>query len=321
MNKKISALQRIFALIVAVSCVLFICSCTSPDNSQSINYYSFKDDTGVTITLSKKPQKVAVLFSSFAEIWLLSGGSVDITVGESVERGFVDSNVLLADTGAGKTINTELLISYKPDFVICSADIDAQLKAAELLNNAGIACARFRVETFTDYMRMLKICTDITGDSDAYQKYGIDIKNEIDGLLSTVDTNYKNEKILFIRAGSSEKSAKAKTSAEHFACTMLDELGTYNIAENAPLLLDGLSIEEIVIQNPEYIFISTMGDEQAARANMERIINRPEWQSLDAVKNGRYYYLPKDLFQYKPNARWAEAYAYLAEILNEQDTH
>ncbi|MBQ8026946.1 MAG: ABC transporter substrate-binding protein, partial [Clostridia bacterium] len=231
------------------------------------------------------------------------------------------SNVLLADTGAGKTINTELLISYKPDFVICSADIDAQLKAAELLNNAGIACARFRVETFTDYMRMLKICTDITGDSDAYQKYGIDIKNEIDGLLSTVDTNYKNEKILFIRAGSSEKSAKAKTSAEHFACTMLDELGTYNIAENAPLLLDGLSIEEIVIQNPEYIFISTMGDEQAARANMERIINRPEWQSLDAVKNGRYYYLPKDLFQYKPNARWAEAYAYLAEILNEQDTH
>ena len=43
------------------------------------------------------------------------------------------------------------------------------------------------------------------------------------------------------------------------------ELGTYNIAENAPVLLDGLSQEEILMENPDYIFISTMGKEEAAR--------------------------------------------------------
>lgn len=29
----------------------------------------------------------------------------------------------------------------------------------------------------------------------------------------------------------------------------------------------------------------------------------------------KYYYLPKDLFQYKPNAKWYDAYLYLAELL------
>ena len=75
--------------------------------------------------------------------------------------------------------------------------------------------------------------------------------------------------------------------------------------------------EEILIQDPHYIFISTMGDEQSARNNMNSILKKEEWQTLSAVKNGNVYFLPKELFQFKPNARWAEAYEYLAEILGE----
>ena len=93
------------------------------------------------------------------------------------------------------------------------------------------------------------------------------------------------------------------------------ELGTYNIAENAPVLLDGLSQEEILMENPDYIFISTMGKEEAARAYMDSVLQEEAWQHLDAVKEGRYAYLPKELFQFKPNKRWGEAYRYLADLL------
>ena len=41
----------------------------------------------------------------------------------------------------------------------------------------------------------------------------------------------------------------------------------------------------------------------------------PAWAGLSAVKNGRYVLLPKELFHYKPNVRWGESYACLAEIL------
>ncbi len=306
--------RRFIAFLSAFLILVCLCSCTAPEKDGG--YISFTDSTGAEIRLAQKPQKVAVLFSSFAEIWNLAGGDIYATVGESIERGFCKEGTLLADSGAGKTINAELLISYEPDFVICSADIPAQSQAAQMLNAAGIPAAQFSVESFEDYLNMLKICTDITGNGEAYKTYGTDIKLQIDKILENADNSGKS--ILFIRAGSTAKSTKAKTSAQHFACTMLNELGTHNITENAPVLLDGLSIEEILIQNPDYIFIATMGDEQAAKENISNMFKEPAWQSLDAIKNGRYHFLPKELFQYKPNARWAQAYAYLAEILNDK---
>ena len=284
---------------------------------QAQNYMEFTDHQGNNVVLPQKPQRVAVLFSSFADIWCTAGGTVDITVGESVERGFASTDAVLVDSGAGKKINTELLIAAKPDFVICSADVPAQTEAAEMLKSAGIPCAVFRVETFWDYLDVLKICTDITGNTGLYTTYGTDIQAKTETILKEYKTSENSKKILFIRAGSGASATKAKTAEHHFAAAMLKELGTYNIAENAKILLDGLSIEEIITENPEYIFISTMGDETAAREYLQKVFAQPEWQVLIAIKEEKYYFLPKELFQYKPNSRWDKAYEYLTDILYE----
>lgn len=308
-------MKKVLSLLAALVVLVNFSACHSNDKLPSKNGTVFTDDAGVTISVNN-PKKVAVLFSSFAEIWTLAGGEIYITVGESIERDLAPKNVLLVDDGAGKAVNTELLISYEPDFVICSADIAAQNKTAQQLNSIGIPAAQFRVESFDDYLRVLKICTDITGNEDSYRQNGLAVKEQIDNTLQNAQKS-SDTKILFIRAGSSAKSTKAKTANEHFAAAMLKEFGTYNIAEKAPILLDGLSIEEIITENPEYIFITTMGNADAAIKNMKSILSSNEWQSLDAVKNNKVHFLPKDLFQFKPNARWADAYNYLAEILND----
>lgn len=287
-------------------------------SSDSTAYYSFKDGLGNTIVLKEKPKKVAVLFSSYADVWQCAGGEVAVTVGESIERGFVDERAALVDSGAGKTIDNERLVAEEPDFVICSADLSEQIKTAELLNKAGIPCAAFHVENFGDYLEMLKICTDICENPEAYQTYGTAVQAEIESILAGVaekQADKSPKKILFIRAGSKSSATKAKTAADHFACAMLKEMGTYNIAENAPVLLDGLSFEEVLSEQPDFIFISTMGKEEAARAYMDGVLAEASWQGLTAVQNGNYAYLPKALFQFKPNARWAEAYRYLAGLL------
>ena len=68
-------------------------------------------------------------------------------------------------------------------------------------------------------------------------------------LASVPETGEAEQKrILFIRAGSKYSATKAKTAENNFVCVMLKELGTYNIAENAPVLLDGLSQEEILME-------------------------------------------------------------------------
>ena len=81
------------------------------------------------------------------------------------------------------------------------------------------------------------------------------------------------------------------------------------------MLLDGLSIEAILQADLDYIFISTMGDAEAAVAHMDSVLQEPTWQSLTAVQEGNYVYLPKELFQFKPNGRWDEAYEYLIDLV------
>jgi iron complex transport system substrate-binding protein len=80
-------------------------------------------------------------------------------------------------------------------------------------------------------------------------------------------------------------------------------------------------MEAIIVANPDYIFITTQGsDSDAIEANIqETLIDNPAWSTLDAVKEGRYYVLEKELYNLKPNAKWGEAYEKLEEILERAD--
>lgn len=303
--------RQLFALI---ACILLLggCAVQQEDGERG---YTFTDDTGAELCVPYNPKTVAVLTSSLADLWITAGGRVTITVAETVERGFADLDVVLVDDGAGKTVNLELLIASKPDFVLYSAELPGQVACADALRAAGIPAAGVCVETFDDYLQLLKICTDIVRNEAAYQTHGTQLQTRVNDFIELGCSKQSQPKILFVRAGSSAKYTKAKTADNHFVCKMLAELGTVNIADTAPILLDGLSLEAVLMEDPDIIFFTAMGDEAAGAAYMQSLLADPVWQTLTAVKTGRVHQLPKDLFQYKPNARWDEAYDYLMELL------
>lgn len=304
---KKTALFSIFVLLLS----LLLPSCGEKVECGG-EYYTFKDSLGYTVALDKKPERVAVLFSSFADVWLTAGGKVDITVGETVERGFADKDAVLVDATSGHTsINTERLIAERPDLVIVTADHGAQRECAELMRSVGIPAAALRIESFSDYLGVLRVFTDILGTQERYVTYGEAVAREINDIVS--ETRVDKDSMLFIRSGTSERSVKAKRSEDHFAAAMAEELGFTNIADRASELIDGLSLEVILKEDPSYIFVTFMGDETDAMAYMDSLLMSEGWSSLTAVKEGRVIYLPKELFHFKPNARWAEAYGYIAK--------
>ena len=293
------------------------CQVSESDGDSSV-FYSFTDSAKNEVKLTKRPEKVAILFSSYAEIWVLSGGNVSITVGESVERGFADDSSVLVDATSGHSqIDLETLVSQEPDLVIGSADYECQLSAVKRCAELGIPSAAFKVETLDDYLKVLKIMCDINGNAAAYEKYGASVESNAHSVIERFvsDNKDRSVKILFIRAGSSARSTKAKNADNNFVCAMLKELGTVNIADTESPLLDSLSLEYILKNQPDYIFISTMGDENAAREYVTSLFGSDTWRELTAVQNGAYAFLPKDMFHYKPNARWDTAYSYLIDLL------
>lgn len=276
-------------------------------------YYTFTDSLDNTVNLVDKPQRVVSLVGSYAETWILAGGDLVGVTNDVVTERNLD---LPEDTGLVGTIkdpNIEEVIALSPDFVLLSPDIENHLNTSEILKKSEIPYAFFKVEHFEDYLNMLDVCTDITGNMDLYEENGLAVQEQIDDVLSKIH-NKNNPQILFIRAFSS--GAKAKHD-DNMACRILNELGTINIASKHKSLLEDLSIEEIIEEDPEYIFVVTMGDSQEALdALKDGIEKNPAWSELSAVKNDRYLVLPKELFHYKPNARWGESYEYIAEILH-----
>ena len=120
-------------------------------------------------------------------------------------------------------------------------------------------------------------------------------------------------KILILRTSSSKVKA---LDSSFMVGGMLQEFGCINIADSENGLLTDLSIEAIINEDPDYIFVTCMGDLEEGQAQLEAsLTSNPVWNALQAVQNDRVFYLEKELFHNKPNARWGESYEILAQLL------
>ena len=216
--------------------------------------------------------------------------------------------------------NSELLLASGADFVILSANISGHKKLLSLLENAGVTCAFFELETFADYLNMLKVCCDITGKSDLYRRNGVEVQKKCAKIVKNAQKKAKKSApaVLLLRAFTA--GASAKNSANNMTGSLLHELGAINIADSDRSLNEDLSLEKIIADDPEYIFVTTMGasEEKAIAGFEKKLASSPVWNDLRAVKNGRCYILPRELFHFKPmGERWVDCYSILGGLLYE----
>lgn len=310
--------QKKYICFLILLSILMITGCSNKDNNVKVNsdtsYYSFTDSLDNTVVLNEKPERVVSLVGSYAETWTLAGGKLVGVTDDVISEGRMDVTNEIKVVGTIKEPNVEEVLSLSPDFVLLSPDIENHIRVSETLQEANIPHAFFKVEYFEDYLNMLNVCTDITGNKELYKKNGLLVQKEIEDILSNIDDNtLENPSVLFVRAFSS--GAKAKKD-DNMTCKMLENLGTINIAAKHESLLEELSIEEVIEEDPDYIFVTTMGNtDKAIEALKNDMEKNPAWSNLTAVKNDRYIILPKELFHYKPNEKWGESYRYLAEII------
>ncbi|MDE7323864.1 MAG: ABC transporter substrate-binding protein [Lachnospiraceae bacterium] len=279
---------------------------------------TFMDDIGRTVTVESH-DRVITMIGSFTDIWLLAGGEVVGAANDSWTSFDLGLGEEVVNIGSHVEPDIEKIIAAKPDLVIASANTDADRDMENILADAEITTAYFSVSNFNEYMNMLEICTDITGRKDLLEKNGYAVKEQIDKAREQVSLRNIEGKpaprVVFLRASAS--SIKAKGSYGSVGGEMLADLGCINIADNDDSLLDDLSMEAIIAADPDFIFVTTQGnDAEAVLRNVEdTLLGNPAWNQLTAVREGRYIMLEKGLYNLKPNARWGEAYQKLVDIL------
>lgn len=291
----------------------------TPEENLTEAAVTFTDDLGRSVSL-EPPERVAALIGSFADIWCLSGGkdalvaaandtwtSFDLGLGENV-----------ANLGSITEPNLEVLMASEPDLILASCNTSADVELLDTFEQAGLTVAYFDVQNVGDYLRMLNICTQLTGCEENYAQYGTGVQTLVDAAIERQDGSAPT--VLCIRATGS--SVKVKGSVDNVLGEMLADLGCVNVADSENALLENLSLEAIIAADPDYIFVVVQGsDPTDAQALLDTtLLSNPAWNNLRAVREDRFYTLENSLYNLKPNARWGEAYEKLADILYpEQD--
>lgn len=284
---------------------------SSHSSSEAAPAVRFTDAMGYEVELESW-DRVVSLYGSFAEAWTLAGGQLVGATSDAIEERGLDLGEEVAIIGSVKKPALEEILAADPDFVMLSADTAAQTELHDALTAAGIPHAYYRVDTFEDYQAMMEQFCSLTGRADLYEQNAAEVGRRIE-TVRALAAGEEQPTVLLLRAYATGVKAKG---ADQLAGAILADLGAKNLVDQYQSLLEDLSLEEIIAADPDVILVVTMGDEQEAldylAANFE---SNPAWAGLSAVQNGRFVVLPKELFHYKPNARWGESYAYLAKIL------
>lgn len=242
---------------------------------------------GIATTVESQPQAIVSLSPTATEmLFAVGAGSQVIAVDE---YSYYPDDAPVTDL-SGFTPNLEAIVSYGPDLVIVSDDIDGIVSA---LGGVGIPTLVLPgVATVAEVYDQIRIVGAVTGNSDQADDVASQMETEIDALVAGIDQP-EESLTYYHELGSDGGGSFYSVTSSTFIGEVFGAFGLENIAD--PADADGfgypvLSVEFILDADPDLIFYTSCCGDTA-----ESIAARPGWESVTAVRNGSMYELDDDL--------------------------
>lgn len=304
----------VFMCIAMVISVMLITGCGShKDTAASNNVYAkITDDMGRTVSLQKKPERIVVLSASFLEPLHAVGGDV---------VGRPDSKTNMPDwakdkqsVGAVYHIDIEKVLACNPDLVIINKGMNEKL--IKTFDDNHIPSIVIDMKSYDDVKREINIFAQITGEMDK----GNQIISDMDAKIQAVKDKIPHDmrRVTILHSTAQGMSVQLDGS---IAGSIAKMLGWENTASGMTPMekhpdAAPYSMETVVEQNPEIIFVTSMGKPDKIKADMDKnIAENPAWQTIPAIKEGHLFYLPQNLFLLSPGIHYPEAVETMAKLV------
>ena len=281
--------------------------------SQEKIFATIEDDLGRKISLDKKPERIVVTSAGFLEP--LHAVGAEIVGRPDSKNKMPDWAKDLASVGAVYQIDVERLLSCAPDLVIINKGMNEKL--LPVLEENKIPALVVELKTYDDVKRGLKIFSAVSGDTEAGEKIIREMDAEIKSVLDKMPK--ENLRVAILHSTAQGLSVQLDGS---IAGSIVKMFGWENVAAGMTPLEKNpdaapYSMETLAEQNPEIIFVTSMGDAEEIKSNMlKAIAENDAWQAIGAVKNNRLYFLPQDLFLLSPGLHYPEAVRTMAKLIH-----
>mgnify|MGYP000845827347 FL=1 len=271
-----------------------------------------KDDMGRDVTLPTKPERIVVLSASFLEPLHAVGG--DVVGRPDSKTQMPDYAKDKASVGAVYQIDMEKVLACKPDLVIVNKGMNEKL--VPTLEENNIPALVLDMKSYDDVKREVSVFAQVTGEKEKGDALLKEMETKVQDVVARLPKDKK--RIAILHSTAQGLSVQLDGS---IAGSIAKMLGWDNVASGMTPMEKNpdaapYSMETLVEQNPEIIFVTSMGKLEEIKQNMEATIAAsPAWQSIPAIQKGQVYYLPQDLFLLSPGLRYPEAFATMAKLV------
>lgn len=289
-------------------------SAVSAPLDKAEEFLAFTDDADREITLSSQPQKIVVLSPQLLDLLYAVDGTA-IARATSTGGTVPEAAKSIDDVGGMTTVNTEKLLSLKPDLVIGSTSFHRDLTS--ILESSDIPVALFTLSTYADLQEKAQLFGKLAGTETKATEALKHLEEQISELTAKVPVEEAPSFIMLNVTPTSISVQRENTVGLEVAemLHMKNVAATFEASEKSPSTAP-FSLEKIVEMDPDYVFVLIHGARDHGEQKIESdLAGQPAWSSLRAVKEKRMAILPSDLLLSNPGFRLNESVEYLAKLV------
>ncbi len=310
-------MKKIFIFLLLLLQMMSLSGCGNQNakeiKADSNTFLTITDDAGRKVVLKNKPERVVSLSPSFL-------GMIDAVDGKIIGRAtskvgtIPESMKDVQEVGFTYNIDVERVVALKPDCVLALKG--QHDKFISLLESNNIPVIEIDVRTYKEVQNALKLIGKVYG----VQQKGEQAADKLDYEISKISEKIPNDekKIVILHASAKNVTVELDGTIAGSAAKLL---GFKNVAAGStPLSGDPdktpYSLEELVKNDPELIFITSMGTDAAVENRLRSDVqSNPAWNSLKAVRENKIIFLPEQLFLINPGLQYPKAVEYMAKAV------
>jgi iron complex transport system substrate-binding protein len=279
-------MQKHFFAPLRTSVLILLCLVTANSSyAGQAATVSVVDDTGKTVTLAHPAKRIISLAPHVTELLFAAGAGAQV-VGVVSFSDFPEAAKKLPVVGAYNAFDLEAILALKPDLVIAwkSANPAAALEKLQAMSIPVFVSEPLRLEDVAGNLERFGV---LAGTATVANAASAQYRKRLNELR--LQYSHKASVSVFYQIW---HQPLMTINGEHIISQVIELCGGRNVFADLPVLAPKISLEPVLLKNPEAI---VAGNSALNHPGWKEDWRR--WPSLRAVKNDHLFYVNPDIIQ------------------------